>query len=56
MNPEGDLEMLGKEVEGDVRSNVSIPFLFVYFLWWARNSAIFQNIQILGEVVAGFDY
>jgi hypothetical protein len=32
---------------------IATPFFFVYFLWWARNCAIFQNTFIPFEVVAG---
>jgi hypothetical protein len=27
--------------------------IFVYFIWWAKNSAIFQNIVLILELVAG---
>ena len=31
----------------------TIPFFYVYFLWWGRNSSIFHNQNIPVEVVVG---
>jgi hypothetical protein len=31
----------------------SLPFFFIYFVWWSRNSLVFQDIQIPYEVTIG---
>jgi hypothetical protein len=55
MRPEEELEIWIKNWKEDVEvySYISIPFFFVYFPWWSRNNAIFQNSFIPCEVVAG---
>jgi hypothetical protein len=55
MQPGAELESWIKKWKEDAEAHryISIPFFFVYFLWWARNNAIFQNNFIPCEVVAG---
>jgi hypothetical protein len=37
----------------DSQEHTSIPFFFIYFIWWSRNSFVFNDISIPSEEVAG---